>query len=163
MYRWCRPTQQISVQCWADHCWFNRLRRWPNTNPSLGLLYTLRKNVALTQCCLNVDPQSLTLARQWNSLGWLYCVIWQHAGDYTGDAFHAGARNTRKHDTLAQFWCNAGPLCATLGQHYSNQKPLSSNHYFQLWKYIFSEHFLKTKVLNLRTLNVILHMTSNKH
>ena len=24
----------------------NRLRRWPNTNPSLGLLYTLRKHVA---------------------------------------------------------------------------------------------------------------------
>ena len=46
----------------------NRLRRWPNTNPSLGLLYTLRKHVALTQCCFNVDPQSSTLARLCNSI-----------------------------------------------------------------------------------------------
>ena len=41
----------------------NRLRRWPNTNLSLGLLYTLRKHVALNQSCFNVDPQSSTLAR----------------------------------------------------------------------------------------------------
>ena len=41
----------------------NRPRRWPNTNPSLGLLYTLRKHVAFSQCCSNVDPQSLTLVR----------------------------------------------------------------------------------------------------
>ena len=41
----------------------NRLRRWLSTNPSLGLLYTLRKDVAFTQCCFNVDPQSLTLVR----------------------------------------------------------------------------------------------------
>ena len=41
----------------------NRLRRWPNTNLSLGLLYNLRKHVAFTQCCCNVDPQSSTLAR----------------------------------------------------------------------------------------------------
>ena len=41
----------------------NRLRRWLNTNPSLGLLYTLRKHVAFTLCCFYVDPQSSTLAR----------------------------------------------------------------------------------------------------
>ena len=29
----------------------NRPRRWPNTNPSLGLLYTLRKHMTFTQCC----------------------------------------------------------------------------------------------------------------
>ena len=27
------------------------LWRWPNTNPSLGLLYTFRKHVEFTQCC----------------------------------------------------------------------------------------------------------------
>ena len=61
----------------------NRVRRWPNTNPSLGLQYTLRKHVAFTQCCFNVDPQSLTLARHWNSFGWLYRVFWllHYAGD----------------------------------------------------------------------------------
>ena len=41
----------------------NRPRRGPNTNPSLGLLYTFRKHVAFTQCCFNVEPQSLSLAR----------------------------------------------------------------------------------------------------
>ena len=40
----------------------NRLRRWANTNPSPSLLYTLRKHVASTRCCINVDPQSSTLA-----------------------------------------------------------------------------------------------------
>ena len=54
----------------------NRLRRWPNTNPSPGLLYTLRKHVAFTQCCFNVDPHSSTLARHWNSIGWFYRVFW---------------------------------------------------------------------------------------
>ena len=54
----------------------NRLQRWPNTNPSLGLLYTLRKHVAFTQCRFNVDPQSSTLARHWNRIGCLYRVFW---------------------------------------------------------------------------------------
>ena len=35
----------------------NRQRRWPNTNLSPGLLYTLRKHVAFNQCSFNVDPQ----------------------------------------------------------------------------------------------------------
>ena len=47
----------------------NRLRRWPNTNLSPGLLYTLRKHVTFNQCCFNVDPQSSTLARHSNSIG----------------------------------------------------------------------------------------------
>ena len=41
----------------------NRLRRWPNTNLSPGLFYTLGKHVAFSHCCFNVDPQSSTLAR----------------------------------------------------------------------------------------------------
>ena len=41
----------------------NRIQRWPNTNLSPGLLYTLRKHVTFNQCCFNVDPQFLTLAR----------------------------------------------------------------------------------------------------
>ena len=32
----------------ADSMPVNRLRRWPTTNPSLGMLYTLHKHVALT-------------------------------------------------------------------------------------------------------------------
>ena len=53
------PTSQLI----ADSIPVNRLRRWPNTDPSLGLLYTSRKQVAFTRCCFNVDPQSSTLAR----------------------------------------------------------------------------------------------------
>ena len=89
-YRGCRPTHQIPVQCWASigSMLVNRLRRWHNTNLSPDLLYTLRKQVAFNQCCFNVDPQSSTLARHWNIIGWLYRVFWQlHcAGD---------TRNTR--------------------------------------------------------------------
>ena len=33
----------------------NRLRRWPNTNLSPGLWYTLRKHVTSNQYCFNVD------------------------------------------------------------------------------------------------------------
>ena len=68
-YRRYTPTHQISVQCWvnvAAHCWsmpVNCLRRWPKTNLSPGLLYTLRKHVAFNQCCFNVDPQSSSWAR----------------------------------------------------------------------------------------------------
>ena len=84
-YRGCRPTHRVPVQCWtsvAAHCWFNAdvncLRRWPNNNPSRGLLYTLRKHVAFTQCCFNVDQPSSTLSRHWNSIGWLYVFSYSY-------------------------------------------------------------------------------------
>ena len=72
----------------------NLLRRWPNTNPSLGLLYrpTLRKHVAFTQCCFNVDPQSSPLAWHWNSIDVVTCFPKLHC--YAGDTFHPGARKT---------------------------------------------------------------------
>ena len=41
----------------------NRLRRWPDTILSPGLLYTLRKHLSFTQCCFNVDSQSSMLPR----------------------------------------------------------------------------------------------------
>ena len=50
-------------QPFAGSMQVNRLRRWPSTNPSLGPLYTLRKHVAFTLVCFDVDPQSSTLAR----------------------------------------------------------------------------------------------------
>ena len=84
-YTRCRPTHLILVQCWtsvAALCCFNAekfcLRRWPNTTPTLGLLYTQRqhpsKHVSFTQYCLNVCLTCSTLARHWNSIGWLSCV-----------------------------------------------------------------------------------------
>ena len=69
----------------------NGLWCWLNTNSSLGLLYTLRKYVASTQCSFNVNPQS-SLARHWNSIGWFYvfsdCCIMR-------GAFHPDATNSR--------------------------------------------------------------------
>ena len=61
----------------------NRLRRWPSTNLSPGLLYTLRKHVSSNQYCFNVDPHSSTLARHWYSIGWLCHLFWllHYAGD----------------------------------------------------------------------------------
>ena len=51
----------------------NRLRCWPNTNPTLGQLYTLRQHISkhttFTQCRFNVDPQSLTLAQHRYRIG----------------------------------------------------------------------------------------------
>ena len=77
-YRGCRPTHQIPVQCWASpgSMPVNRLRHWASTNLSPDLVYTLRKHVAFNQYCFNVDPQSSTLARHWNSIGGLYCIFW---------------------------------------------------------------------------------------
>ena len=43
----------------------NRLRRWPNTNISQGLLYTLRTHVAFNQCSFNVEPRSSLLKQHW--------------------------------------------------------------------------------------------------
>ena len=50
-------------------------RHWPDTNPSLGLPCTLRKHVAFTQCCFNVDQQSFTLARIKTALGDCTCFV----------------------------------------------------------------------------------------
>ena len=105
-----------ALQHIAGSMLFNRLWRWPNTNLSLGLLYTLRKHVAFNQCCFNVDPQSSTLARHWNSIGWLYRVFWLL--HYAGETLTSRRQNTRWHDTfraypmLMKCWatvCDAGP------------------------------------------------------
>ena len=47
----------------------NHLRRWPSTNLSPGLLYTLRKHVSLNQYCIIVDPQYSKLAVIETALG----------------------------------------------------------------------------------------------
>ena len=122
-----RPASQPIAGSMPVNC----LRRWPNTNPTLGLLYTLRqhisKYVALTQCCFNVDPQSSTLAQ----------VLLRHC--YAGDAFHPGTRNTSR---ITRY---IAPMLmsATLSQHYSNRNPSSSNHEYNR-KYIFCTLFRHT-------------------
>ena len=117
----CRPASQPIARSMP----VKGLRGWPNTNPSLNLLYTLGKHVAFTQCCFKVDPQSLMLAEIATAL--CDCTLFSDC-------------------------------CIRVTMHYSNQNLLSSNHYISSWKYSLSEHFLKTKVLNLGTSNVILDM-----
>ena len=69
----------------------NRLRRWPNTDLSLSLLYTLRKDVEFIQTFFNVVPQSSTLARIETALR--DCTVFS---EYCmGVTFHSDARNTR--------------------------------------------------------------------
>ena len=64
------------------------------TNPSLGLLYTLI-NTWHSPNAVSMLTHSLR-RWHWNSIGWLYYVFWLlYAGDYAGDAFNPGARNTR--------------------------------------------------------------------
>ena len=43
----------------------NHLRRWPNTNLSPGLLYTLRKHVAFNQCWPTVFDAGPSLKQHW--------------------------------------------------------------------------------------------------
>ena len=94
-YRGCRPTHQIPVQCWAiaGSMPVNRIRRWPNTKLSPGLLYTLRKHVALNQCCFNIDPQSSTLDVIETSLG--DCTVFSDCCILLVTLEYPGARNTR--------------------------------------------------------------------
>ena len=90
-----------SLQPIAGSMPVNRLQRWPNTNLSPGLLYTLCKHVAFNQCRFNVDPQSSTPTRHWNSIGWLYRVSWLL--HYAGVALTS---RCRKH----QITQNIGPM-----------------------------------------------------
>ena len=83
----------------------NRLRRWPNINLSPVSCILCAKRVTFNQCCFNVDPQSSTLARHWNSIGWLHRVFWRlhHAGD---------ALTSRRQKHQITRWatvCDAGP------------------------------------------------------
>ena len=74
----------------------------------------------LFQCWPSVSDVGLTLKQHWEIVS---CLL----GDfYADDAFTPPSPEKtlpRYHDTLAQCWCHAGPPSATLGQHYSNQKP----------------------------------------
>ena len=148
----CRFNVRPALQPIAGSMTVDRLRRWPSTNLSQGLLYSLRKHVSFNQNCFNVDPQSSTLVRHWNTLG--DCTIFSNCWIILVTFKNPGVRNTKKHDTLAQCWCNTGPPSATLGQHYSNQNQqlLTTNIIVNI---IISEHLLKTKLLELRTWNFI--------
>ena len=98
-YRGCRPTHQIPVA---------------NTNLSPGLLYTLHKHVAFNQCCFNIDPQFSTLARHWNTIGWLYRLFWllHYAGDTLTSRHHKHQKTRYIGPMLMWCWvtvCDAGP------------------------------------------------------
>ena len=113
------------------------------------------------RCCFNVDPTTFRVWR-WPNNNPAFCIHRLLCGNcYRGDNFIPNSQKGHYPDTLAQLWNNVGPPSATLSQHYSNQNPwdliidLTTNIIVII---IISEHLLKTKLLNLRTSNVILHM-----
>ena len=134
----------------------NCLRRWPNTNLSPGLMCTLRKHVAFNQCCFNVDPQSSTLARHWNSIGWLYRVFWRL--HYAGDALTSRGQKhqiTRYIGPMLMYYCD---IVCDAGPTLFQQKPIKLLTANIIVNIIISEHLLNTKVPNLRTWNVMFDM-----
>ena len=80
LYRGCRPTHQIAVQCWASvaaQCWFNADRscttlaqHYSNTDPTHDSSTPASTATTgwLTNVCFNVDPTSLTTAQQQPSI-----------------------------------------------------------------------------------------------
>ena len=40
-------------------------------------LLVWNKHEAFTQCCFNVSPTSLTLAKHWKGIEWIPCVWWE--------------------------------------------------------------------------------------
>ena len=87
----------------------NRLRRLPNTNPTPGLLYTLRhhisKHMAFTQCCFNIYPD-FALAQHWNRIGWFSRVCYDC---YVGDALDPRHQKGHFPDNTIH-WLNADAM-----------------------------------------------------
>ena len=94
-------------------CRTNGPRHWPNTKPSLGLLYILRKHLAFTQCTFNVDP----LLRRWPDIGtaWGDCTVFSDCCMRVTMRVKLSILATKTPDNM--HWPNADVM---LGQHYLN-------------------------------------------
>ena len=116
----------IPVYCRANvaaHSWFNAVK----LSTTLAQHYS---NTGYAVVYLETAPQQKRaihpiLFQHWNCIGWLSRTA--NAGDVL--LLPSPEKPLpRKHDTLAQCWCNTGPPSVTLGQHYSNFITLSHNH-----------------------------------
>ena len=167
-YTRCRPTHQISVQWWARvaaHCLFNAgqlcttlAQHHSNTDRTHDS--STPASTAIIGRLTNVASMLIQRVWRWPSNNPALCIHRLLCGNcYWGDNFIPRGQKGHYPDTLAQLWNNVKPPFATLGQHYSNKTlealiiDSSTN---IIGNYIISEHLLKTKVLNVRTWNVIL-------
>ena len=131
----------------------NRVRRWPNSNLPSGMLYTSRKHVAFNQCCFNVDLQSTGRSLKQH---WMIVLCFLTAA-LCWWCFNIPAPETPDNTIHRP---NADVMLGYRLRRYDNIIPTKT---LKAFKHKcnhdnFSEHLLKTKVLNLRTWNVILHM-----
>ena len=118
-----------------------RLRRWPNTNSSLGLLYILRVGTWHPPNSVSMLTHSL---RRWPAIKqlWVIVLFSDCCVGVTMRVALASRRHNHDNNTISRYigpilLHNAGPLSATVGQHYSNQNPKSSNHYLFVKVYFF--------------------------
>ena len=108
-HHWCWPILAYDVLCTEDVGLpiKSRINVRPASQPIAG--------------SMPVYDTAPTLILYWVDIWWLYRVFW---------LLHCYAGyGARKHDTSAQCCCNAEPPPPPQGQHYTNENPLSSNHY----------------------------------
>ena len=122
----------------------NRLRCWPNTNPTLGLLYTCHSaNTCHSPNAVSMLKYSL---RRWPSIEIALgdCPVFSGVLPHSnaGDAFLPRRQKGHFPDNIianCPMLMYDGPPSATLSQHYLAQNPLSSNHKYNR-EYYFSQH-----------------------
>ena len=131
----CRPTHPISVQKWARvaaHCCFNAGQlcttlalHHPNTDQMHDS--STPASTEITRRLTNVASMLIQRVWRWPNNNPAFCIHRLLRGNYyRGDNLIPSGQKGHYPDTLAQLWNNVGPPSPTLGQHYSNQKPLSS-------------------------------------
>ena len=120
----------------------------------------LQQSLDVTGRLTNVASILIQRVWRWPSSNPALCIHRLLCGNcYRGDNFIPRGQKGHYPGILTQLWNNVGQPSATLGQHYSNQNSLSSYYNLNIkHKYIIYEPLLKTKVLNLRTWNVIFDM-----
>ena len=138
-YTRCRTTHPILVQWWARvaaHCWFNAgqlcttlAQHHSNTDRTHDS--PTPASTAITERLTNVALMLIQRVWRWPNNNPAFCIHRLLCGNcYRGDNFTPRGQKGHHPDTLTQLWNNFEPPSATLGQHYSNQNPLSS--YYRL-------------------------------
>ena len=114
----------------------------------------------VNQCCFNVDPKCLTMAQQQPNILYKYFAA-QHCGNcYAGNAFIACLKKGHHPDNTIH-WPNCEIMLGHRLRRWASSIPNKTlyalNHKYNR-EYFFSEHCLKTKVINSVTSNVIFDM-----
>ena len=138
-YTRCRPTHTISVQWWARvaaHFWFNAGQLCTTldqhqSNTDRTHDSSTPVSTAITGRLTNVASMLIQRVWRWPNNNTAFCIHMLLCGNCSrGDNLIPRGQKGHYPDTLAQLWNNVVPPSATLGQHYSNQNPLSSYYRF---------------------------------